>query len=89
MQIRKKTTTFNEKEVEYGVKIIYEETLEGIYLTFYPNGIKHSDAIQTLNNRLEETFNMNVLSVDHQLSYTKYLLRDVDKQQMGVTDDAF
>lgn len=32
---------------------------------------------------------MNVLSVDNQLSYTRYLLRDVDKQQMGVTDDAF
>jgi hypothetical protein len=55
----------------------------------YPNGIKNSDATQTLNNRLEETFNMNVLSVDHQLSYTRYLLRDVDKQQMGVTDNAF
>lgn len=86
---KKETTTFNEKKVEYGVKIIYEETLEGIYLTFYPNGVKHSDAIQNLNSRLEETFNMNVLAVDHQLSYTRYLLRDVDKQQTGVTDDAF
>lgn len=85
----KKTTTFNERKVEYGVRIIYEETSEGIYITVYPNGIKHSDATQTLNNRLEETFNMNVLSVDHQLSYTRYLLRDVDKQQMGVTDNAF
>ena len=86
---KKETTIFNEKKVEYGVKIIYEETSEGIYITVYPNGIKHSDATQTLNNRLEETFNMNVLSVDHQLSYTRYLLRDVDKQQMGVTDNAF
>lgn len=86
---KKETSTFNERKVEYGVKIIYEETSEGTYITVYPNGIKHSDATQTLNNRLEETFNMNVLSVDHQLSYTRYLLRDVDKQQMGVTDNAF
>lgn len=86
---KKKTTTFNERKVEYGIKIIYEEASEGTYITVYPNGIKHSDATQTLNSRLEETFNMNVLSVDHQLSYTRYLLRDVDKQQMGVTDNAF
>ncbi len=32
---------------------------------------------------------MNVLSVDHQLSYTRYLLRDIDKQQMKVMDDVF
>lgn len=82
---KKKTTTFNERKVEYGVKIIYKEASVGTYITVYPNGIKHSDATQTLNRRLEETFNMNVLSVDHQLSYTRYLLRDVDKQQMGVT----
>ncbi len=68
---------------------MYEKTTDGTYITVYPNGIKHSDATQTLNNRLEETFNMNVLSVDHQLSYTRYLLRDVDRQQMGVTDNAF
>ena len=86
---KKETTTFNERKVEYGVKIIYEETSEGIYITVYPNGIKHSDATQTLNSRLEETFNMNVLSVDHQLSYTRYLLRDIDKQQMKVMDDVF
>lgn len=86
---KKETTTFNERKVEYGVKIIYEETSEGIYITVYPNGIKHSDVTQTLNSRLEETFNMNVLSVDHQLSYTRYLLRDIDKQQMKVMDDVF
>lgn len=89
MRKKKETTTFNERKVEYGVKIIYEETTKGTYITVYPNGIKHSDTTRTLNNRLEETFNMNVLSVDNQLSYTRYLLRDVDKQQMGVTDDAF
>ena len=86
---KKETTTFNERKVEYGDKIVYEETSEGTYITVYPNGIKHSDATQTLNSRLEETFNMNVLSVDHQLSYTRYLLRNVDKQKMGVTEDAF
>lgn len=86
---KKETTTFGERKVEYGVKIVYEETAEGTYITVYPNGIKHSDATQTLNSRLEETFNMNVLSVDHQLSYTRYLLRNVDKQKMGVTEDAF
>ena len=86
---KKETTTFNERKVVYGVKLVYEETTDGTYITVYPNGIKHSDATQALNSRLEETFNMNVLSVDHQLSYTKYLLRDVDKQQMGVTDNAF
>lgn len=86
---KKETTTFNERKVVYGVKLVYEETTDGTYITVYPNGIKYSDATQALNSRLEETFNMNVLSVDHQLSYTKYLLRDVDKQQMGVTDNAF
>ena len=87
--VYEETTTFNERKVVYGVKLVYEETTDGTYITVYPNGIKHSDATQALNSRLEETFNMNVLSVDHQLSYTKYLLRDVDKQQMGVTDNAF
>lgn len=86
---KKETTTFNERKVVYGVKLVYEESTDGTYITVYPNGIKHSDATQTLNSRLEETFNMNVLSVDHQLSYTRYLLRDVDKQQIGVTDNAF
>ncbi|MCZ9650154.1 cell division protein FtsK, partial [Lactobacillus iners] len=64
-------------------------TAEGTYITVYPNGIKHSDATQTLNNRLEETFNMNVLSVDHQLAYTKYLLRNVNRQRMEVSNDNF
>ncbi|WP_233551626.1 hypothetical protein [Lactobacillus sp. ESL0230] len=86
---KKETSTFNERKVEYGAKIIYEETTKGTYITVYPNGIKHADATRSLNSRLEETFNMNVLSVDHQLSYTRYLLRSVDKQQMRVTEDAF
>lgn len=86
---KKETTTFDERKVVYGVKLVYEKTTEGTYITVYPNGIKHSDATRALNSRLEETFNMNVLSVDNQLSYTRYLLRSVGKQQMRVTEDAF
>lgn len=86
---KKKSTIFDQKKVLYGVKIILEETSEGISITFYPNGIKNSDRIKTLSSRLEEAFRMNVLSVNSQLSYTTYLLRDVNNQKIGVTNNDF
>lgn len=86
---RKETSTFNQKKVLYGVKIILEEISDGLRITFYPNGIKHSDKVKELGSRLEEAFKMNVLSVDSNLDYTTYVLRNVEHQKMGVTNNDF
>lgn len=77
------------RKVLYGVKIVYERTQKGVYLTFYTRDIKNSEVTTKLIRRLEEAFNMNVLSVDPHLTYTKYLLRNVDRQRMEVTSDEF
>lgn len=80
---------FNQRKVIAGVKIVYEETYDGIYLTFYPRGIRNNDGARMLSRRLEELFNLSVIGVNNQLTYTTYLLRDVEKQNYEVSNNDF
>lgn len=80
---------FNQRKVIAGVKIVYEETYAGIYLTFYPRGIRNSNGARTLNRRLEELFGLSVIGVNNQLTHTTYLLSNVQKQNYEVIDSDF
>ena len=82
-------TIFGLRKIKYGVKVVYQETDKGVKITFYPNGIKHRDEVAKLGSRLEEAFNMNVLSVDSDLDSTTYMLSDVNHQKMEVREDDF
>lgn len=85
----KQETILGQRKVIAGVKIEYKETTYGIYITFYPRGIKHSDTVRTLGKRLEENFGVPVIAVDNQATYTRYYLRDLSGQKMEVTENDF
>lgn len=86
---KSKTTIWNMRNVIAGVKIVYRETNNGIEITFYPNGIKNSDRVSQLTDRLQEAFDLTVYSVDKQLTHTTYSLGDIDLNKKEVNNDDF
>lgn len=85
----KQKSILGQRKVIAGVKIDYRETTYGTYITFYPRGIKHSDAVRNLSKRLEENFGIPVIAVDNQATYTRYYLRDLSGQKLEVINNDF
>ena len=78
------------REVVAGVKVVYKKLANGnIEIAFYPNGIKNSDRISQLTNRLQEAFDLTVISVDNQLTHTIYVLGDISSNKKEVNDNDF
>lgn len=86
---KNKTGLMDQPLVLFGVKIIYEEKDDKVYITFYPRGIKRSDSVRDLGSRLEEALNMNLISKNQTLQYTQYVLSNVESQRTEVNDNDF
>ncbi|TVV01409.1 hypothetical protein FOF70_08655 [Lactobacillus gasseri] len=83
-------SVFGMREVVAGVKVVYKKLANGnIEIAFYPNGIKNSDRISQLTNRLQEAFDLTVISVDNQLTHTIYVLGDISSNKKEVNDNDF
>ena len=87
---KNKTSIFSMRQVIAGVKVIYEKIGNGdIEISFYPNGIKNSDRVRQLTDRLQEAFDLTVISVDNQLTHTTYVLGDISSNKKEVNNDDF
>lgn len=87
---KNKISIFNLREVVAGVKVVYKKLdNDNIEIIFYPNGIKNSDRINQLTNRLQEAFDLTVISVDNQLTHTTYVLGDISSNKKEVHDNDF
>ncbi len=81
---------FGMREVIAGVKVVYKKLANGnIEVTFYPNGIKNSDRVSQLTDRLQEAFDLTVISVDNQLTHITYVLGDISSNKKEVHDNDF
>lgn len=83
------TSIFGQRAVLYGVKVIYEQNDDQIIITFFPRGIKHSDSVQALGDRIQEAFGMSVVERDDELSFSRYVLRDIRNEKMEVSENDF
>ncbi|MCT3322091.1 hypothetical protein [Lactobacillus johnsonii] len=87
---KNKTSIFSMRQVVAGIKVIYEKISNGdIEISFYPNGIKNSDRVRQLTDRLQEAFDLTVISVDNQLTHTTYVLGDISSNKKEVNNDDF
>lgn len=87
---KNKTSIFNMRKATAGVKVIYKKSDSGkVEISFYPQGIKNSDKIGLLTERLQEAFGMTVYSVDKQLTHTTYFLGDISLNKKEVNDNDF
>lgn len=78
------------RQVIAGVKVTYERLNNcDIEISFYPNGIKNSDRVSQLTERLQEAFGMTVYSVDKQLTHTTYFLGDISLNKKEIDDNDF
>lgn len=87
---KRNTSIFSIRQVIAGVKVVCRKINNGnIEIIFYPNGIKNSDRVGQLTDRLQEAFGMTVISVDKQLTHTTYLLGDISNNKKEVNNDDF
>lgn len=83
------TTVFGIRKVKNGVLIKVNEDDYNIHLQFIPRGIKRSDAVYDLTQRLTEAFNMTAEPEDGPKNAACYRLVKTAKQQIKVTNDDF
>ncbi|MCT7704997.1 hypothetical protein RON43_01760 [Lactobacillus gasseri] len=87
---KNKTSIFSIRQVIAGAKVMYKKLANGnIEVTFYPNGIKNSDRVSQLTDRLQEAFGLTVISIDKQLTHTTYLLGYISLNKKEVNDNDF
>lgn len=87
---KNKTSIFSMRQVIAGAKVMYKKLANGnIEVIFYPNGIKNSDRVSQLTDRLQEAFGLTVISVDKRLTHTTYLLGDISLNKKEVNDNDF
>ena len=87
---KNKTSIFSIRQVIAGEKVMYKKLANGnIEVTFYPSGIKNSDRVSQLTDRLQEAFGLTVISIDKQLTHTTYLLGDISLNKKEVNDNDF
>lgn len=84
-----KLTIFGMRDVVAGVKIFYKKIGNKVEITCYPNGIKNSDRVSQLTDRLEEAFGITVYSVNRELTHTTYLLGDISSNKQEVHENDF
>ncbi|PAB50508.1 hypothetical protein [Lactobacillus johnsonii] len=85
-----KISIFGLRQVIAGVKVNYEELNNGnIKISFFANGIKNSERVGSLTERLQEAFGMTVISVNKKLTHTTYLLGDISNNKKEVNNDDF
>lgn len=84
------TSIFGMRKVVAGVKVVYKKLNNGnIEISFYPNGIKNSDRVDKLTDRLQEAFSMTVISINQELTHTTYLLGNISANKREVHDNDF
>lgn len=87
---KNKTSIFSIRQVIAGAKVMYKQLANGnVEVIFYPDGIKNSDRVGQLTDRLQEAFGMTVLSVNKQLTHTTYLLGNISHNKKEVNNDDF
>lgn len=86
---KNKFSIFNTPKVLAGVKVVCKQSNDNLEITIYPKGIKNSDKVNMLTDRLQEAFGMTVISVNKHLTHTTYSLGNISAKKKELHNDDF